>query len=78
MITFKQFVIEQSSEKKCDWCQSGDASLETQYFDKKSGINLCDECKGLMYQTQDKKMMDMLYQSSRAKNLQNNSTNASY
>jgi hypothetical protein len=78
MITFKQFVIEQSSEKKCDWCQGGDAYPETQYFDKSSNINLCDECKEQMYQTQDKRMMDMLYQSSRVNKIPNKSTNPNY
>ena len=66
MISFKNFLLEQEQTKRCNWCGNPGASEETQYFGEKSGVHLCDECRTDMYQTQDKKMMDMLYQSSRA------------
>lgn len=64
---------EQEQTKKCDWCGIQGASKETQYFGSRSEVDLCDECKAEMYQTQDKRMMDMLYQSSRTKTIRKGS-----
>jgi len=58
MITFKQFILE--NEKRCTWCDTPGASDEDVFFGKDSGVNLCDDCRNMMYQRQDRRMMDML------------------